>query len=677
MTVADFSGETVEPMVGQVTALRSFRLTDDGFLLPLTEVGGEEPWPAETASAICRRGKSHQAPDPDCQCGFYAYGHSTWVESAGLYSWSLTVLAAVHCVGRLVGGEKGIRATKMRIAACYVNKHAPQSVMERLRENYPDVEFYTSRRALFSAHPTTVLSSYIRPSFWGHIDGRAVAKGLTFLAPIFFLATFLFYLLTGDPLSISGMAGILFSFSVWSPFMVEMVSYLTTGLSPDAYEANRRFRQAPWRILKPSASLFRLAVRLGVIFGGLAIVITAPDTTLLSWQAVPPILGMLLGIAIVVLGESRKVFPLSKTFPLVPRTRHVEMLRDSLAGDVHREAAHVEHTTSEHYDIAFHDMGEYAVAMVHFNIVSDPEDHPPAKGIGPTLVRAIQDMATRAGVDDKWVAYIASDESTLRVLTKPGVASPPIPMAEIEAILPIPTLAWCPPGVRPAYVNGLYDDEFAEQTPPFLLPARYRARQGNPRESFSNPQIAPALNLARKLTEQAAYRDFKGAEANLPEEVQPVASPTLPSRADDSASLDESATKTTILQALYALMNVEPNPVGAGHLVFAMGELIDALDVLGEKDYFDINFDIEEKAPSRNDQVNYGLKAAHFLLLGPLGFELTDLVTPLSYPTPEGWVYKVQLEEKKGTLLSASVFVRDLGSESGASDDSDTLSDTD
>ena len=250
MTPDDFGTETAEPMVGEVTALRSFRITDDGYFLPLTDAGGHQPWPTETSSAKCARDRPHKAPDPDCTCGFYAYGNRSWIEREGQYNWSRLVLAAVHCSGRLVAGEKGLRGEKMRLVACYVSKGLPKRVRELLHEHYPEVEFFTSRKALLTAHPETPLSTYNEPPKARKFDIPTAISGLqialAFAAIPLMLGMIALAFVGENKLTYGAFVSAIFAILVWFPFILEGWVALKVGVFLDRLESMNRAIHVPW-----------------------------------------------------------------------------------------------------------------------------------------------------------------------------------------------------------------------------------------------------------------------------------------------------------------------------------------------------------------------------------------------------------------------------------------------
>ena len=100
-----------EYVVGEVRALRTFRLGPDGRLFPLYD---DRPWLPGKTRATCRRGHDHPAPARDCRCGYYAHGDLAWV---GAQPPSRSVLAAVALWGQIEVASRGVRAASGRVEA--------------------------------------------------------------------------------------------------------------------------------------------------------------------------------------------------------------------------------------------------------------------------------------------------------------------------------------------------------------------------------------------------------------------------------------------------------------------------------------------------------------------------------------------------------------------------------
>ncbi len=154
-----FSGAT--PAVGEIRAVRTFRVERTGTLLPLA---AREPWRDGVNSAVCAppagrpdAGGRHRAPDPDCRCGFYAYGAAAVDPPRGELRY---VQAVVACWGRVVAGTRGIRSEHARIEALWLSPGAPPPLVAAVARRYPSVRLYADRAAMLAEHPPTALDCY-------------------------------------------------------------------------------------------------------------------------------------------------------------------------------------------------------------------------------------------------------------------------------------------------------------------------------------------------------------------------------------------------------------------------------------------------------------------------------------------------------------------------------------
>jgi hypothetical protein len=168
--MGEFSG--TELLVGEVVALRTFRIDDSGVLLPLFSDGA---WYDGPNTAVCApptghhpRGP-HAVPADDCECGFYAYGTE---QAAAQNRHTRYVKAVVSCWGGVVAGTKGVRAEHARIDAIWVNRAAPVWLRKRVAARYPSARLYSDAAAMLAEHPLTDLACY-----------RASARGRA--APLF------------------------------------------------------------------------------------------------------------------------------------------------------------------------------------------------------------------------------------------------------------------------------------------------------------------------------------------------------------------------------------------------------------------------------------------------------------------------------------------------------------
>lgn len=573
-------------------------------------------------------------------------------------------------------GEKGLRAEKMRLVACYVSEGTPSGTLGRLRENYPHVEFFTSRKALLSAYPETPSDTYLdtaQTSRW-KFTSSALRSTLSILAVPFLIVTLLNSLLTLEPFSVAQVAAIVFSVLVWSPFIIEGLALLRTGLDLDSLAGLRRMTQGAWHYRSRTKEILGPGLRLLVIVGGLVLFYATRGQIqwTLGWITIS-LAALILGTALLIWHEGRKAFPLSTRFPLVPRTKSIHALRASLPVGVGLARRPLDRRLSftDDFTVEMLDMGGYGIGIVHFDIFSDPEDYFPALGTAPALVWSSRRLAKHMGLPGRrWVTYIASEGETLRVLSPHGTVSPPIPLAEIDAVLPFPTMAWCAPGVRSTYVKGINDKAFLPGKTPLSLPSGYLSRHVR-EDAFSDPRIDSALQVARRISEQSAYRNFKQIEAVLPDDLVPVAVPVLPQGGGETVENP----KAEMSRALVTLMDSSTTPATAQGLAFAMGELIDALSVSSAENLNDfISIDLyRDMDPLQGAKV--GMRGAHLLLLGTLGVAVSNQVLPLSFATPEGRVYAV-LQTKAREIHSSTLTVHHVSSERGGDDDVDALDDT-
>jgi hypothetical protein len=173
--VEQFSG--CEPLVGEIVALRTFRVDESGLLLPLY---ASQVWYDGTNTAVCapptgdtvRRG--HRVAAPDCECGFYAYG--TEQAAAGNRHMRF-VQAVVSCWGSVVAGTQGVRAEYARVDAIWLADAVPRWVRSRIAQTYPSARIYSDRVLMLADHPLSRLPCYEPPS--GHrLASRAGTAGV-------------------------------------------------------------------------------------------------------------------------------------------------------------------------------------------------------------------------------------------------------------------------------------------------------------------------------------------------------------------------------------------------------------------------------------------------------------------------------------------------------------------
>jgi hypothetical protein len=148
-----------EPHVGEIRALRTFRIGAGGVLYPLFS---DTPWDDGTNKARCRLIQAgvrapHAAPESTCTCGFYAYGSE---EAAGEYPHAQYVLAVIACWGGVIAGTRGVRAEFGRVEAIWLSDEVPAELAGAVDRRYPAVAVYHDRPAMLAEHPPTELDCY-------------------------------------------------------------------------------------------------------------------------------------------------------------------------------------------------------------------------------------------------------------------------------------------------------------------------------------------------------------------------------------------------------------------------------------------------------------------------------------------------------------------------------------
>jgi hypothetical protein len=156
-----FSG--VEPLVGEVVGLRTFRVDESGLLLPLYS---DLAWYDGANTATCapptgdRGRREHMVPAPDCECGFYAYG-SERATSGNRHA--RYVQAVVSCWGGVIAGTQGVRAQHARVDAIWLHPNTPVWLRRRVSSRYPSARLYCDRAVMLAEHPLSRLACYGEP----------------------------------------------------------------------------------------------------------------------------------------------------------------------------------------------------------------------------------------------------------------------------------------------------------------------------------------------------------------------------------------------------------------------------------------------------------------------------------------------------------------------------------
>ncbi len=159
----DYGG--FEPQVGEIRALRTFRIGPGGVLYPLFHDG---PWHDGANTAICKLATAegadperfdeyHVAPEPTCTCGYYAYANA---ENTTEQAHARHVLAVISCWGKVIAGTRGVRAQHARIEALWMSDVVPADLAKSVVEQYPSTAIYREQSSMLAEYPPTALDCY-------------------------------------------------------------------------------------------------------------------------------------------------------------------------------------------------------------------------------------------------------------------------------------------------------------------------------------------------------------------------------------------------------------------------------------------------------------------------------------------------------------------------------------
>jgi hypothetical protein len=158
----DYAG--FEPQVGEIRALRTFRIGPDSGLYPLYSdtawIEGKNTASCNVLSAVSGdhfETARHAAPDPACTCGYYAYASES---AAAERPHAQHVLAVVACWGKVIAGTRGIRAEHARVEALWMSATVPGDLASSVAARYPTTTVYSDQAAMLAEHPPTVLECY-------------------------------------------------------------------------------------------------------------------------------------------------------------------------------------------------------------------------------------------------------------------------------------------------------------------------------------------------------------------------------------------------------------------------------------------------------------------------------------------------------------------------------------
>ena len=113
MTDPDLKG--LEPVVG-VYGLRTFRVSLDGNLLPLTQLSID--WAGGRCVARCAVGGDHKAPETACTCGIHSFRDRAHL--AKQFAAADSLVAVVALEGATVEGDRGWRSQAAQVVAVWI-----------------------------------------------------------------------------------------------------------------------------------------------------------------------------------------------------------------------------------------------------------------------------------------------------------------------------------------------------------------------------------------------------------------------------------------------------------------------------------------------------------------------------------------------------------------------------
>jgi len=167
------SVDGLEPLVG-VLALRTFRVSADGFLLPLSF--DSDDWAKGICIAGCVRA-THSAPDPRCTCGLYSL--TDLHELRTQYHQSDKLLAVVALEGVSVEGAMGWRSQAARVVAIWISpdhrRRIPAVQVAALRANYPAIAFHIDRAEMLTQYPALIPPPHPRRTALAEAARRTVS----------------------------------------------------------------------------------------------------------------------------------------------------------------------------------------------------------------------------------------------------------------------------------------------------------------------------------------------------------------------------------------------------------------------------------------------------------------------------------------------------------------------
>ena len=138
--MTDSNSSSLEPVVG-VDGLRTFRVSLDGNLLPLTQLSND--WACGRCVAWCAVGGDHTAPETACTCGIHSFRDLAHL--AKQFTAADSLVAVVALEGATVEGDRGWRSQAAQVVAVWIADNALASHLRTaLLDRLPGVREYSS-----------------------------------------------------------------------------------------------------------------------------------------------------------------------------------------------------------------------------------------------------------------------------------------------------------------------------------------------------------------------------------------------------------------------------------------------------------------------------------------------------------------------------------------------------
>jgi len=164
----------VSELLVDVHGLRTFRVSQDGNLLPVTAI--DDSWRSGVCVATCRRRANHQAPVEGCTCGLYTFRSLGVLRSQ--YAPADLLVAVVALEGQTLAGSRGWRSQAGRVVSVWVAADAlPEELTIALARNLPDVRMYRDLHVMMTHYPELSESAEVGgPDLTRTASGRRQAR---------------------------------------------------------------------------------------------------------------------------------------------------------------------------------------------------------------------------------------------------------------------------------------------------------------------------------------------------------------------------------------------------------------------------------------------------------------------------------------------------------------------